>query len=461
MMIICRFILSVLLVIFISSCVSLKESKTSNQSRLTDSYEAFFMSLPRINGAIDLKQLKPIPGGGTHKIYAWEKNPEYLIKVMFKVDSQSEKQLEIIKNDLSNKYAKLYEIFGNRCLIERRFISQISVGDSSPTRPMIVSIVKFEPAFQSAEKFGFNAEAIETNKPLIQENIDKYHNMNAFLMGNNNFKSRDFIFDDFFIFNRAFKEIFSKLDESASLRNVMKDFLLKFRSYFNKTDQFMDFKGHDNVIFFKTGEKWDYRVGSVIKDVTGQEFISALKSFAKDSDFINESFENKVLITFVPSWIRSLNATGIKLGLGKIIQEITISELDSRNLSNSFDGLPLAEKIKMLVLHGKHKDALNLFAIYEQYEKVHDSSLRISIAINYWKNINKKIPIEFDEEILAFLNILTHHKNDFSPLDELRKKEIGEVILKMRSVAQTKYSISNELKERIDSTLKKVGSQGS
>lgn len=456
-MIFYRVILSVLAISFFPACISPNGQKYSSWKKVTDNYEAFFNSLPRINGAIDLKQLTPVAAGGTHKIYSWEKNPDYLVKVMFEIDTLSEKQLEIIKNDLSKKYEKLYKIFGDQqCLIEHRFISQILVDDVSPKRPMIVSIVKFEPAFQSSEKFGFNVEAIEANKFLIQENIAKYHNMNAYLMGNNNFKSDDFVFDDFFVFNKEFKIIFSKLDDSASLRTAMKDFLLKFKSYFQETDQFMDFKGHDNVLFFKTDEKWDYRIGSVIKHPTGHKFINALKSFAKDSDFINKSFENKAVITYVPSWIRALNATGIKLGLGKIIEKITMSELDSKNLSNSFDALPTTEKIKMLVLHERYQNAINQLAVYEQGESVHNSSLRISIAINYWKNINRKISLEFGKEILTFLSVLAHPKNDFSALDKPRKKEISEVILKMRNLAQSKYLISKELKERIDLTLKEV-----
>lgn len=440
----------VLLLCLVSSCVSPQGHKQFNRSKLIDSYETFFNALPRKKDAIDLTQLKPLPGGGTHRIYLWERNPEYLIKVMVSVGDRSFDELDAIKKELAEKYDKLYAIFGDvNCIVEQRFIAKLSEQSVYPDKLAIISIAKYEPAFHGIEKFGFNAEAIEPDRYVIDASINKYHNMNAYLIGDNSFTSSGFVFDDFFIFNSGFKNIFSKLDESRFLQTSMRDFLQKFRRYFVETGEFMDFKGHDNVIFFKEGDHWDYRIGSVIKNVTRENFIKALALFNDDPQFINESFENRVLITYVPSWIRSLNAVGIKLGIGRIIDNISISKRDSTNLGKTFDALPFTSKMRIAMEHEDYESAVKYFKNFERSEELHNSVVRKERTIQYWQNIQKNTPVRFGKEILVFLKMISDPKNDFTSLSTSQKKELASIILKMRDLALTKYTLEKELKESI------------
>jgi hypothetical protein len=434
-------------------CVDADEKDTVDDPE-QEAVSAYLATLPRIISAIDLRQFTMISSGGTHNIYKLGRSPEFLLKVMQKTIGNTLEMLTKNMIALEGDYEQLYEIFGpQRCLVERRFIEQVKKPEQSRQENAIVSVVRFEPAFQNKEKFGLNFGVLEVDEIKINDNLSQYHAMNLGLMGTE-MSFEDFNLDNFLVFEPFYREIFKILDEEESLRSAMKDFLTRFKTHYKKTDRFMDLRGKDNVIFFKTEAGWAYKVGSVIKHETGREVRKMLHEISINPTAINDSFENWTLIFHVPSWARGLNAIAKKLGMDKIIDNIAFSKEDSANLARIHMSLSFFDRSIYYAENGQFELALRFFEEFKKTEDSHRTSIRDLLGTSYWRYVQTKDADQLEKgEIEIFLRLLIEPRNVFpSNRYDIVRSSIEGLLSQLSKLG----SIDPDIRDSSEAMLKRI-----
>ncbi len=324
----------------------------------------FMDALPKTrSGAIDLNQLLPLQGGGTHLIYQYDKSPNFILKVMkqtigLKVSSLNEQLVQLTRD-----YQRLYSHFSHdNCLVEHRSIQTILSPDLSYSSA-IVSVVGFDRCFEAKQQFGFNVEPTELQEVKLQQHADSYLKMNQMLICTD--KVTEYSANNFLLFNPQFGPIFEKLESDEGLQAVMRDFLTKYKAFYLDSGQFMDMIGRDNVLFFEQGGKWQYKVGSVIKFENKTLTQKLLKVIKTNPTVINDSFENATGLLYVPSYIRAVNATALKLGMDKIVQDLSFDADDSQNLLHLYESAPLDKRVIELFIQGETEKANDLFQAFK------------------------------------------------------------------------------------------------
>lgn len=386
---------------------------------------AHLNELPLVDGAIDLTQFIKIPGGGTHDIYRLNEHSPILVKIVKASVGNDVETLEMKLAELTQKYQALYQVFGEKqCLVESRCIRPIKENAFSPAKEAIISLVAYDNCFKSKDRFGFNVESTEMKEFVIQENTEKYHSMNRSLLGEARLEKQSDN-EDFLFFNESFRSIFDLIDNDQSLKEAMQEFLVKFKQYYEKTDQLMDFTGRDNVLFYKEGDSWQYKIGSVIKHETGKKTRDMIDEIDQNPLAVQESFEKWTPIFFSPSWIRALNVTSQKLGLDKIVENITLSENDSENLSRMYEKVGMNLRAVTHAEHNHFETALPLFQEYQNSGKDHDTMCQDMLGTKYWHWIQENNIKPPEQEMSAYLNLLTDPKNDFP---EYRKSEVNAAV---------------------------------
>lgn len=386
----------------------------------------YISNLPQRNKSIDLTQFNLLGGGGTHSIYQLDKEAKYLLKVMRRSIGKPLPLLKSEKKELEKEYKKLYTVFGvKHCLVEERFIRKIFISSKEKPTLAIVSVVRFEPAFLLKKKIGLNFASIEENEILIQKHTSSYHSMNLGLVGRQK-DYENFDIETFLIFEPYFASFFRAVDKCPSLATVTRDFLIKYKIYLERTGRLLDLRGKDNVFFYKNGREWDYKVGSVIKHETINDFKRIMKKININPAVVKESFENWTLVFYVPSWIRGLNALTKKLEMSKIIDDISFSKKDSETLSKMHLYLSDDGKASYFARKGDFSIALTFFKKYSQHEKDHNTNIRFCLGHLYWMHIkNKKGEHNLTEVkmIQQFLKLLVDKKNQFTPSAHGEAKE--------------------------------------
>jgi hypothetical protein len=407
-------LLSALLITFTPNVENVENLKVNINFKQEDAL-SFLAALPRVNDAIALNQLRMIPGGETHNIYIYDQNPNFLLKVIKKSIGNNLETLNSNLNKLKQSYDDLYAAFElEKCLVEQRFINLIQEPGRCDPAYAIVSVVRFEPAFQNKEKFGLNFGAIEQDEIKINEYPSKYHSLNLGLMGSK-LSYKDFNLEIFLQFEPSFDDVFKKIDQNKPLQNALKDFLIKVKLYYKKTDRFLDLRGKDNVIFYATEKGWDYRVGSVIKHETGTDFKRMISEISNNPESINLSFENWTMIFYVPSWIRGLNALAKKLKMNKIIEEPIISAEDSISLAKAHLYLTLPRRAVYYAENNRFKEALKFFNEFKKTENTYSTRLRERLGVAYWKYTQRKNIAQLSKkEMELFLILLIDPRNKFS-----------------------------------------------
>lgn len=301
---------------------------------------SFINGLPTKNGFIDFSQLESIGHGGTHDVYIYPQNSEYVIKlnrgVLEKVLDSGQNELspelrllaEKHVNDENDNYAQLYKYFGEEnCLREKLAIKKISIEQDEKTLNIesLISVQKASNVFKDPNKKDFSTSYAE--KILDDTDKEHYQKMNNALLGD-----AEFTLADFLHFNQKLKPIFELIDSDKNFANSMKNFLLRFKQYLEASGKFIDLVGEENVLFYQNNGKWNFQLGSVLKAETKQNVEEALKILEEDPNEINSGpiKINSHLMNGL-ALIRLLNATGLKTGLGKIIK-ISLSEKQLQNL---------------------------------------------------------------------------------------------------------------------------------
>lgn len=387
--------------------------------------ESFLKEITSLDGTIDLATLKKFGGAGTHDIYRSDKYPGLLLKVMHRTVGKDAVELSEHIQKLDEQCSALYETFGeSRCIIEKRSIQSLKSSNSHSPQKAIVSVVPFDTCFESKDKFGFNVCTAELDGRLIESKRYLYKMMNMSLLGDDK-KSSPYVMRNYTLLNETFEKIFKLLDTDKDLAVAMREFLTKYKSFYQKTGILLDTIGLDNVLFYKVNDLWQFKLGSVIKHDTGALTKKMLNEINTNPAIVNKSFEAFTSIYFMPACIRALNACAEKVGMGKIIEDIIIDAKTIDILSKMHMQLGKPFQIRNYVEHGEFSAALQLYNKYVPDEKADDTPLRDLMGTLYWETIKKGGKDASLEEVEAYLKILCDERNKFP---ESRKKIVEEAI---------------------------------
>lgn len=299
--------------------------------------ESFIDKLPQKEGAIDFSQLQRIGCGGTHDVFVYPLDLRFVIKLNRNVleKSQTRKQNELSPKML-NEYAEgensknqeLYKYFGQEhCLYEKVMAQRISIAQEGSSQNIegIISMQEASNIFQNPNRKDFGTGYIE-EYPSIKEDKEIYDKMNKALLGGDEFDEKDFL-----KFNEKLKPIFELASTDQEFTNSIKDFLLKFKNYFEASGRFIDLAGQENVLFYQQDNNWVFKIGSVVKGENKENMQEAMYALEQNPDILNQDEKLRNQFMNQLASIRLLNATGIKVGIGKIFN-IQFTENQLKNL---------------------------------------------------------------------------------------------------------------------------------
>ncbi|MCX7114434.1 MAG: hypothetical protein NTW08_00750 [Gammaproteobacteria bacterium] len=391
----------------------------------TISVESFLAEITGPDGVINLSTLTSFNGGGTHAIYRSDKCPGLLLKVMHRTVGKERAELSQHLEQLTKQYAALYDTFGElRCIIETRSIQSIKASDTAHPQETIVSVVPFDPCFQSEEKFGFNVESEELSESLIDSKRYLYGVATRSLLGSHE-KPSPYVIKNYPLLNKNFEQIFRRLDSEPSLVVAMREFLNQYKLFYKQEGILLDTIGFDNVLFYNTTAGWQFKLGSVIKHDTRALTKKVLEEILHDPTVVKESFEYFTSVYFMPACIRALNACAEKVGIDKIIDDIVIDEKTIDALATIHRQMEMNQRAFSCAKHGDFSRALKLYHQYQSDEKVDATETSDFMGTLYWDFIKNGGQASSRSEVEAYLMILRDERNAFP---EDRQKIVGEAI---------------------------------
>lgn len=388
--------------------------------------EAFLKEITDPDGAIDLSGLKKLGAGGTHVIYRSEKYPELLLKVMYGTVDQDAALLQQNLKKLDDQCRVLYETFEeSRCIIEKRSIQPIKENSSDKPHIAVVSVVSFDMCFESKEQYGFNVRSAEMDGNLIAQRRYLYQMVNKAFIGHE--KPNPYVTRNYPLLNKNFEKIFALLDTDESFRKAMREFLEKYKLFYEKTGILLDTIGLDNVLFYKVEGVWQFKLGSVIKHDNGALTKQMLDEINREPAKAAQSFEAFTSIYFMPACIRALNACAEKVGLTRVVEDIKIDEKTIDALAVAHVYMLTRERIYNHLEYNKFEEALELYRQYNLSNSSEDEGTRLrdTMGTCYWDYLKKGGQEYSRDEVAAYLEVLRDPRNQFP---DFRQQEIAEAI---------------------------------
>jgi len=222
---------------------------------------------------IDLSNLEKMGDGGTHDVYSIPENDKLVIKInreimkslleahCYKLTGMNRNKAKLRIDQENKAFKDLYKQFGeSNCLKENAFIRKVRTSDGQELETMV----------------------------NIQEKSEIY-------------KKPDLV--DFNCYN--LDQIVKKIEDDSDFKEKVGEFLGLLENYTNKTDNFIDLIGEKNVLFYQEDNKWQFKIGSVVKGDTKSDFIRAKKGFDQGNRLNCEqtnSLENgKKICSFINS----------------------------------------------------------------------------------------------------------------------------------------------------------------
>jgi len=301
--------------------------------------QSFISELPNKEGHIDFSQLQRAGHGGTHDVFIYPQNPKFVIKLnrdaLEKALSVGQVNLPLDIRQMANQYVEgenskneqLYEHFGqNHCLREKAIVQKISIEKDGVPQDIegVISIQEASDIFKDPNKKDFSAGYAEQDLELGKSK-EIYDRMNKALLGKKEFDEKDFL-----EFNDKLKSIFELVDSDKEFANCMREFLLRFKNYFEASGRFIDLVGQENVLFHQEDGKWTFKLGSVVKGENKEVMEEAMGTLDENPEKINEDQQMISQLMNQLALIRLLNATGLKVGIGKIVDlELTDKQLEN------------------------------------------------------------------------------------------------------------------------------------
>lgn len=301
--------------------------------------DEFLKEITDSTGVVDLSQLKKIGQGGTHDVYISPNNDNFVIKIdrwilnkainqgQLIISPEMRNEVEAYVDNENHKNELLYKYFNKaNCLKEREMIRKIKteVGMESIEVETLISIQEGSKVFADKDKKDYSTSYAEKN--ITDETKEFYLKMNDALLGNSDFDETDFL-----QFNEKLEAIFELIDTDEDFKSKMRDFLSCFKDYFSMVGNYIDLVGRENVLFYKKDGKWAFQIGSVLKAESRVNVEEALMLLEESPEQLNIHFHSRNNLKNGLALIRLLNATGLKAGLGKII-DIQLSDKQISNL---------------------------------------------------------------------------------------------------------------------------------
>lgn len=303
---------------------------------INNNINTFINELPRANDGIDFHNLNKLGQGGTHDVFIDQHSPKYIIKMnralleKAKAINQYDLSLDIqqqaneyIENE-NHKYQELYKYFGNEhCIREKVIAEKINIGEANAPQTIstILSVQEASDVFTDPTKQDFGTTYIEKD-PLLDRKKKIYDRMNEGLLSDGEFNEQDYL-----ELNEKVKPIFELINNDSQFADCMREFLIRFKNYYDESSRFIDLVGEQNVLFHQKDGMWSFTLGSVIKAEQGQIINKALD---QDPEALNKNIEMKSQLMNQLALARLLNATGLKTGLGKLVDV----HLSSQQLAN-------------------------------------------------------------------------------------------------------------------------------
>jgi len=302
----------------------------------------FIRFLPQtISGAIDLTKMDRIASGGTQDVYGLKgKASPFVIKV-----NRRSMDLDLPKRQkeyesMRSSYAALRHHFGDHCTVEQLLLRDMSL--EGPEQQAIVSVSEFETGFSAPSKRGLHARDFQWDPIYTFQHEEAYDAMTHALFFEHGKFDEKAVLDA----NPKLRDLFQLIDTDLNFRGAMNDFLQNFKSYFDSTGQFLDILGKDNIFFFKNDlDQWVFKLGTVIKEETRDKLTESLNLLESDQEafLADNTWDGPKSIlnnTFV--FMTALNTLGLKLGLGKIVDDQNIQTMEK--IWSSIEAIGVTQK---------------------------------------------------------------------------------------------------------------------
>ena len=300
---------------------------------------SFISELPNREGYIDFSQLQKVGHGGTHDVFIYPQNPKFVIKLnrgalekalgvgQSTLPPEVQKMADQYIEEENGKNEQLYEYFGQKhCLREKAMIQKIRVEKDGNYQEIegVISIQEASDIFKDPNKKDFSTGYAEQN-PELGQSKEIYDQMNKALLGKGEFDEKDFL-----EFNDKLKTIFELVDSDKEFADCMREFLLRFKNYFEDSGKFIDLVGQENALFYKEEGKWKFKLGSVVKEENKEVMAETMQALAENPEGINQNERLRNQLMNQLALIRLLNASGLKIGIGKIVDmELTDEQLEN------------------------------------------------------------------------------------------------------------------------------------
>lgn len=295
----------------------------------------FLKALPQTaNGAIDLNKMKKIGQGGTQDVFILKDgSSSFVIKVnRASLKMKNNERLEKYKRD-NAAYQALHNSFGDHCTVEQLLLRDVS--DDNGTKKAIISVADFEVGFQKESKLGLQDSDFDWNYVTVAKHLDAYDNMLKSVLFPEKAPSYDL--SNLVAMNPKVAKIANLIRQEPAFKDALREFLTKFKEYFNKTGQYLDIAGRDNIIFFKDDKGWTFKLGTVIKIETAKKFESSLNWLHNGSKETEESGHHMSLLRYCFHWTKALNTLAMMVGMEKVIADPNVvtrwSDLDKAGIT--------------------------------------------------------------------------------------------------------------------------------
>lgn len=258
---------------------------------------------------------------------------------------------------LEQKYAVLYDCFDRdgkqRCIREQHISHGVFVDGKELDAAL--SIVPYEPCFQSTVKFDFKIEPVEFDPYLMEQKQGVFKKAHNALITNNGTKV-DF---DYGLLDERIGDIVHRLDSDESLRSVMGEFLHHYRDFYQKTNIILDAMGYENILFFQDNSgEWQFKIGSAIKHDTGKQTQELFTVVHSGGTIDWTDLVNYTHAYLSPANIRAVNICAMKLGLDPVITDVSI---DTEDLFKISQQLSVGQRMHSCARHGDFEQMNKIF----------------------------------------------------------------------------------------------------
>jgi molybdopterin-binding protein len=305
-----------------------------NTNNLEARFSSFLAQLPKDGDYLDIGQLKKIGEGGSNAIYEYPPNPDFVIRIDKSVlarvveaggdelSIEAREKVEQYVAKANQSYSDLYAYFGDgHCIKEHFVLGKISTVENG-TVESAISVQERSEVFSNLSKISLDSPYLEKGGQVLKSPDD----INKALLADGEFDERRFL-----EMYESLKPIFDLIEKDEGFSEQVKDFLNKFKLYFTDKGRFIDLMGKDNLLFYKDGNNWNFKLGSVLKVETRENLEEALRILETSPEDLNTDSNRKNNLMNALNLIRMLNAVGLKSGLGKIF-DITLSSKQLENL---------------------------------------------------------------------------------------------------------------------------------